>query len=89
MISTGFNVINSRYDTRQRPLSTFRLQKIFFSAYFPALFSDWLKGAYIYKLYSWYGYEEADIAILYVTGFLSSAVFGTFSGSLTDRFGRR
>ena len=73
----------TKLDTR------FRLQRTFFSAYFPALFSDWLKGAYIYKLYSWYGYEEADIAILYVTGFLSSAVFGTFSGSLTDRFGRR
>ena len=80
------------YSPRQSRAVTsnyYRLQKKFFSAYFPALFSDWLKGAYIYKLYSWHGYEEDSIALLYVTGFVSSAVFGTVSGTLTDRFGRR
>ena len=80
------------YSPRQSRVVTsnyYRLQKTFFSAYFPALFSDWLKGAYIYKLYSWHGYEEDSIALLYVAGFVSSAVFGTVSGTLTDRFGRR
>ena len=57
--------------------------------YLLALFSDWLKGAYVYSLYSSYGYTESQIAILYVAGFASSAVFGTLAGPLTDTLGRR
>ena len=48
-------------------LCCFRLQRIFFSAYFLALFSDWVKGAYIYALYSSYGYQQDQIAVLYVS----------------------
>ena len=67
----------------------FRLQRIFFAAYFLALFSDWVKGAYIYALYSSYGYHQSQIALLYVTGFASSGLFGTFTGCLADTLGRR
>ena len=56
---------------------------------FLALFSDWVKGAYIYALYSTYGYHQSQIAVLYVTGFASSALFGTFTGCLADSLGRR
>ena len=65
------------------------MQRIFFSAYFLALFSDWLKGAYIYALYSSYGYDQSQIAVLYVSGFASSGLFGTFTGCLADSLGRR
>ena len=70
-------------------LCCFSLQRIFFSAYFLALFSDWVKGAYIYALYSSYGYDQSQIALLYVTGFASSGLFGTFTGCLADSLGRR
>ena len=66
-----------------------RLQRQFLSVYLVALFSDWLKGAYVYSLYSSYGYKESQIAVLYVAGFASSAVFGTLAGPLTDSLGRR
>ena len=65
------------------------MQRIFFSAYFLALFSDWLKGAYIYALYSSYGYPQSQIALLYIAGFASSGLFGTFTGCLADSLGRR
>ncbi|KAJ3397181.1 Molybdate-anion transporter [Lobulomyces angularis] len=51
--------------------------------------SDWLQGAYVYALYSAYGYDVQEIAILFVAGFLSSAVFGTMFGSVADKFGRK
>jgi len=54
-----------------------------------ALFSDWLQGPYVYKLYAHYGYASNQIAILYVVGFASSVVFGTFTGPLADKFGRK
>ena len=64
-------------------------QKSFFLVYYLALLSDWLKGPYVYKLYSHYGFEESQIAVLYVAGFASSVVFGTCTGPLADIWGRR
>ncbi|XP_059469372.1 molybdate-anion transporter-like [Neocloeon triangulifer] len=66
-----------------------RFQRLFFVVYFPALFSDWLQGPYVYKLYSHYGFAESQIAVLYVVGFAASILFGTSTGPLADRFGRR
>lgn len=49
------------------------------------LASDWLQGPYVYALYESYGFEKKDIGVLFIAGFLSSAVFGTFVGSLADK----
>jgi len=64
-------------------------QKSFFLVYFMALLGDWLQGPYVYKLYSYYGYKESEIAVLYVAGFASSVFFGTCTGPLADLWGRR
>ncbi|XP_013774896.2 molybdate-anion transporter-like [Limulus polyphemus] len=66
-----------------------RFQKKYFMVYFLALFGDWLQGPYVYKLYSHYGFMESQIAFLYVVGFGASVLFGTGTGTLADRFGRR
>lgn len=64
-------------------------QKKYFVAYFLALLADWLQGPYLYKLYSHYGFLEPQIAILYVCGFAASVVFGVFTHTLADRYGRK
>ena len=70
--------------------STFvNFQRSFYVVYFLALLGDWLQGPYVYKLYSHYGYEEDMIAVLYVTGFASSVLLGTYAGSLADVLGRK
>ncbi|XP_022192533.1 molybdate-anion transporter [Nilaparvata lugens] len=66
-----------------------RLQTIFLLAFQLASFSDWLQGPYIYELYHDYGYDEDMIAVLYITGFASSSLFGTLVGYLADKFGRK
>ncbi len=66
-----------------------RLQWKFFSAYFLAILGDWLQGPYVYQLYSHYGFAEHTIALLFLTGFGSSSTFGTFTGPLADKFGRK
>ncbi len=48
-----------------------KFQRSFFCVYFLALLGDWLQGPYVYKLYHYYGYRQAQIAVLYVTGFAS------------------
>ena len=57
--------------------------------YLLATLSDWLQGPYVYALYRDYGYEQHDIAVLFVAGFGSSMIFGTFVGGMADQFGRR
>jgi predicted MFS family arabinose efflux permease len=54
-----------------------------------AMFSDWLQGPYVYELYVSYGFNQQQIAELFVCGFASSMVVGTFAGSLADSMGRR
>ncbi len=64
-------------------------QRSFFVIYFLALLGDWLQGPYVYKLYDYYGFREEQIAVLYVTGFASSVLFGTATGPLADILGRK
>jgi Na+/melibiose symporter-like transporter len=57
--------------------------------YLLATMSDWLQGPYVYALYDKYGYSQHDIAVLFVAGFGSSMVFGSFIGGMADWGGRR
>ena len=65
------------------------LTKKYLGAYLLAVFGDWLQGPYVYQLYSEYGFKENQIALLFVTGFGSSFLFGTFTGPLADKYGRK
>ena len=62
-----------------------KFQRSYFIPYFMALFSDWLQGPYVYQLYSYYGFAQGQIAILFLMGFASSVTFGTATGPLADR----
>jgi len=54
-----------------------------------AMFSDWLQGPYVYELYVSYGFTQVQIAELFVCGFASSMIVGTFVGGLADKLGRK
>lgn len=64
-------------------------QRIYLAVYLCAMMADWLQGPYVYALYDAYGFTRADNAILFICGFGSSAVFGTFIGAMADQLGRR
>lgn len=64
-------------------------QRSYLIAYYAAMAGDWLQGPYVYALYSSYGYSQDQIANLFVAGFGSSMIFGTFIGSLADKWGRK
>lgn len=40
-------------------------------------------------MYTHYGYKKGQVGQLYIAGFASSAVFGTFVAGLADKYGRR
>ncbi|XP_014784952.1 molybdate-anion transporter [Octopus bimaculoides] len=66
-----------------------KFQRGYFSAYLPAMFADWLQGPYLYKLYNYYGFQEEQIAVLYVFGFASTVLLGTWIPLAADQFGRK
>lgn len=53
------------------------------------MLGDWLQGPYVYALYEKYGYSPAQIGQLFIAGFGSSMIVGTFVGALADKMGRR
>jgi MFS transporter, MFS domain-containing protein family, molybdate-anion transporter len=67
--------------------SSFRwFQVQYISVYLIVMLADWLQGTNMYTLYASY---KVNIGTLFITGFLSSAIFGTFLGVYVDRWGRR
>eukprot|EP01104_Vermistella_antarctica_P013056 TRINITY_DN3887_c0_g1_i3.p1 TRINITY_DN3887_c0_g1~~TRINITY_DN3887_c0_g1_i3.p1 ORF type:complete len:384 (-),score=67.46 TRINITY_DN3887_c0_g1_i3:533-1684(-) len=67
----------------------FSFQRNYLIVYYLAMGADWLQGPYVYALYETYGFQKSEIAQLFVGGFFSSMVFGTFVGSLADKYGRK
>lgn len=64
-------------------------QRTYLAVYLLATMADWMQGPYVYALYESYGFSMVDNATLFTAGFGSSALFGTFIGSLADKLGRR
>ncbi|KAL4096160.1 hypothetical protein PRIC1_009524 [Phytophthora ramorum] len=61
-------------------------QREYLLVYGLVMFADWLQGTHMYSLYQSYG---MNVGALFLTGFLSSVVFGNFVGLLVDKYGRR
>mmetsp|Transcript_5108 Transcript_5108/g.6645 ORF Transcript_5108/g.6645 Transcript_5108/m.6645 type:complete len:343 (-) Transcript_5108:10-1038(-) len=66
-----------------------KFQLVYLAVFFAAMMGDWLQGPFVYALYESYEISRGDNGNLFVAGFGSSAVFGTFIGSLADKKGRK
>jgi len=66
-----------------------RFQLRYLSAWSLCVAADWLQGPYVYAIYAEYGFSKQEIAELFVMGFVSSMVFGSVVGMITDRYGRK
>lgn len=68
-------------------LAEFRaFQRQYLTVYTIIMGADWLQGTNMYTLYQSY---DVDISTLFVTGFTSSAIFGTIIGMYVDIWGRK
>lgn len=54
--------------------------------YLVIMLADWMQGTHMYTLYLSY---NVNISALFLTGFLSGAIFAPFLGSFVDKFGRK
>eukprot|EP01080_Neovahlkampfia_damariscottae_P005864 gene5864-9692_t len=87
IILAGLNYWNQNTPEYSAEFRNFQFS--YLSVYFCMSFGDWLQGPYVYALYASYGYTIGDIGILFILGFGSSLVFGTFIGSISDKVGRK
>jgi Na+/melibiose symporter-like transporter len=58
----------------------------YISVYLIIMLADWMQGTHMYTLYLSY---NVNISALFLTGFLSGAIFAPFLGSFVDKFGRK
>ncbi|XP_033111290.1 molybdate-anion transporter-like [Anneissia japonica] len=66
-----------------------RFQWTYMAVYLLAMMADWMQGPYMYALYAKYEMTTSQIQQLFVGGFGASMLFGTFVGSVADKYGRR
>lgn len=85
---SGF-IANEEQVTGDAKEKHLKLLKRYLFVYLLATLSDWLQGPYVYALYMEYGFEQHEIAELFVAGFGSSMIFGSFIGGMADWGGRR
>jgi MFS family permease len=63
-----------------------KLHKEFLFLHFFIKLADWLQGTNMFTLYTSYG---VDPGILFMTGFITSAICSTFIGHWVDKYGRK
>ncbi|KAI8388135.1 uncharacterized protein BYT42DRAFT_223548 [Radiomyces spectabilis] len=78
------------YDSGHQVSIRFKaFQRVYLTVYLAVMGADWIQGPYLYKLYQSYGLALPEIAVLFLTGFVSGAFAGTAVGSMADSVGRR
>ena len=75
-------------DDKSAPLFK-RFQREFLVVFLTMMAADWMQGPYVYALYAHYGFSRTDNGILFIAGFGSSLVFGTWAGPIADSRGRK
>jgi len=75
---------NKTHQSLHGEFDTFR--RSYLSVYLVIMLADWMQGTHMYTLYLSY---NVNISALFLTGFLSGAIFAPFLGSLVDKFGRK
>ncbi len=74
-------------EAKDKGFKAFQLN--YLAVYLLAMLSDWMQGPYVYALYKSYGFTTSQTAQLFVMGFASSGLVGTFVGALSDKYGRK
>ena len=82
-------ISNKETSSKEATSKLLNLQKIYLPAHLLALFSDWLQGPYVFQLYKYHGHGDKEIAVMFLAGYMSSCIFGTLTGPMADRYGRK
>lgn len=77
---------NGNIDDKKLSVQFYKFRQQYMIVYIIIMLADWMQGTHMYTLYLSYG---VNISTLFLTGFLSGAIFAPFLGSFVDKFGRK
>ncbi len=77
-----------KQDQSARNPTFLQFQRRYIPIYLLAVLGDWLQGPYLYRLYHHHGYIERQVAVIYVCGLVSSALFSPCKNYFGNKFGR-
>ena len=87
-IAAYFKLRISKDDTARNP-TFLTFQRKYIPLYLLIVLGDWLQGPYLYRLYHYYNFVETQVAIIYVCGMVSSALFFPAKDLIANQLGRR
>jgi MFS transporter, MFS domain-containing protein family, molybdate-anion transporter len=82
--TTSTTAATSTRNNLHKEFDAFRHKYIM--VYLVIMLADWMQGTHMYTLYLSY---EVNVSALFLTGFLSGAIFAPFLGSFVDKLGRK
>jgi MFS family permease len=82
----GHRLPSESHDTHQQHNQFLEFRRKYLTVYLMIMLADWMQGTHMYTLYLSY---NVNISALFLTGFLSGAIFAPFLGSAVDKFGRK
>jgi len=88
VLHTNGTALSMNNSSRAGALNT--LMRKYLLVYAIVMGADWLQGPYVYSLYrEQYDFPERLVAVLFVTGFISAAIFAPLVGVWADTYGRK
>jgi len=91
IVCAGIQVAKSRGASTNTPTTPDfkKFQQVYLIVYFCSVMGDWLQGPYVYALYDYYKFSKQQIGVLFIVGFGTSMIFGSFIGQYADKYGRK
>ena len=88
-VATYFKLRVVKDESATNPTYTqFALRK-YLPLYLFVVLGDWLQGPYLYRLYHYHGFMETQVAVIYVSGMVSSALVFPAKDVIANRYGRK
>ena len=88
-LATYFKLRVVKDESATNPTYTNFALRTYLPLYLCVVLGDWLQGPYLYRLYHWHGFMETQVAVIYVSGMVSSALIFPAKDIIANRYGRR
>lgn len=88
-LATYFKLRVVKDESATNPTYTNFALRTYLPLYLCVVLADWLQGPYLYRLYHWHGFMETQVAVIYVSGMVSSALIFPAKDIVANWYGRR
>jgi len=88
-----FKNSREKEDPNKQPLNRrnefIQFQQNYVFVFLALMMADWMQGAHVYGIYADYGFKKDTIGMLFVSGYVATAICGPLIGAIADTYGRK